>query len=208
MPQQLDIYLQGGESEVALQQRDVYIKGGLDDVVVGGLTGTEDSLAYRIAEIARHFHGPERWFGKSADQSEDDWAADTLTPFRAISGDGDYGADANDEAKVLGEDDTPVQAGRVYFDMHRVLVVGVSVNTEYKLRFIWGTGTMAAAITAGQYTEVLVKFDATNPQQSAGIPFDLRIRRLAAGTQVWCQAKNATDNATIDFYIGLHEYEG
>ena len=73
---------------------------------------------------------------------------------------------------------------------------------------VYGTGTMGDAITALQYTEFMVKFDSANPQQSAGIPFDLMMERQLTDTQVWIQAWNATNNATIDFLVGLHEYEG
>ena len=71
-----------------------------------------------------HFHTRERWFGISGDQSGDDWAlAAGLTPFQAISGNGVFGADANDEAKVLGTDDTPAITNKQFFDMHRILVI-------------------------------------------------------------------------------------
>lgn len=164
----------------------------------------QDNMEAKEAE--HHLHSPGYWFGKSADQSGSDWAADTLTSFQAISGNGVYGADANDEAKILGSSDTPFLTGSQKFDLHRILVKGVSAGTPYKLRIVWGTGTMAAAITALQYAETMVQFDSANPQLSAGIPIEIQMPRLAVGTQVWIQAKNATDNATIDFFIGLHEY--
>jgi hypothetical protein len=180
----------------------------IDDAAADGITGIEDSLAYRVSVVDGYFHIRERWFGKSADQSGNNWGADTLTPFQAISGAGVYGADANDEAKVVGSDDTPIFVGDTRMAAQRILVVGVSVDTHYKLRVVYGTGTMADAITALQYTEIMVKFDATNPQQSAGIPFDIKVPRLDVGTKIWLQAKNATDNATIDFFVGGHENEG
>lgn len=180
----------------------------IDGAAVDGLAGTKDSLAYKVNEIEKHFHTRERWFGKRADQSGDNWGEDNLTPFRAISGNGVYGADANDEAKICGADDTPIFAGSAYMDMHRILVVATSIDTHWKIRVIYGTGTMADAITAGQYSEIMVKFDSVNPQQSAGVPIEVRMPRVAAGTKIWAQAKSATDNATIDFFAGGHEYSG
>jgi hypothetical protein len=167
----------------------------------------KEALQRHTRDTEHHIHTRERWFGKSADQSGNNWGDDTLTPFRCISGNGDYGGDTDDEAKLIGSDDTPVEAGKTQFDFHRCLIVGVSEDTEYKLRFIWGTGTMTAAITAGQYSENMVKFESTNPQLSAGIPIDVLMSKIASGTKVWAQCKNQTDNATIDFYIGLHEYD-
>ena len=35
-----------------------------------------------------------QWLGISANQAGNDWALDTLNPYVAISGAGDYGADA------------------------------------------------------------------------------------------------------------------
>jgi hypothetical protein len=173
-----------------------------------GLGGTANSLGYRVAELERHFHARERWFGKLGSQTATDWADDTLTPYRAISGDGAYGSDANDEAQVLGAADTPSIADKTHFDIHRIFITAVSVDTVYKLRIVYGTGTMADAVTAGQYSEAMVKFDRLNPQQSAGIPFDVMMPRCAVGTKVWVQAWNATNNATVDFFVGIHEYEG
>lgn len=154
-----------------------------------------------------HIHRYERWYGKSADQSGNDWALeDSLTPFRAISGNGAYGSDANDEAKVFGTEDTPLLIGQSYFDPHRILVVGVSNDDPYIIRFVWGTGTMAAAISAQQYSTTMIKFDSTNPQLSAGIPLDVGIVEIAIGNKLWVQVKNGTDNATFDFFIGAHGY--
>lgn len=160
---------------------------------------------YEETEILdTHIHGKEHWFGISADQSGNNWGGDTLFPFAAQSGNADY-LEAG-KAKVVGSTDTPVIPGGLYFDLHRILITGVSENTVFKIRFIWGTGIMVDAITAGQMSEVLIKFDAINPQQSAGIPFAFIMPRLAVGTKVWAQVKSLTNLATIAFYVGLHEY--
>ena len=158
-----------------------------------------------VTEIERHFHSPEVWFGKSADQSGNDWGADTLTPYQCISGAGVYGADADDEALVLGSADTPTAIEFVEFDIRRILVDNVSHSSVYKLRVCWGTGTLAAAILAGQCSEFMLKFDAVGNVEAA-FPVNLQMPELDAGTKVWIQCKNATDNATVDFFVGLHEY--
>jgi len=181
----------------------------IDSAPTDGLVGVEGSLAYRIHEIEKHFHSRGRWLGKLGTQTATAWADDTLTPYQAISGNDDYGGDVNDEALVVGTDDAPQITGMVKFDLHKVLITAVSVDTVYKLRIVYGSGTMAAAIIAGQYSEFMVKFDSSNPQQSAGIPFHVQMPRLTSGTdKVWIQAWNATDNATVDFFVGIHEYEG
>lgn len=180
----------------------------IDSKATSGLTGTSNSLAYRIHEVERHFHSMERWVGKKGTQTATDWADDVLTPFVAISGSDDYGGDTDDEALVLGTDDTPIITGSVYYDLHRVLIIDVDHSTPYKLRIVYGTGTMAQAVTAKQFSEVMVMFDAANPTVSAGKPFDINMPRCAVDCKVWIQAWNATDNSQVDFLVGIHEYPG
>ena len=77
----------------------------------------------QIDVIEEHFHNRERWFGKASDQSKNNWAvAAHLTPFQVISGNGDFGGDPSDEAKVIGTDDQPSITGMTMFDFHRVMV--------------------------------------------------------------------------------------
>ena len=182
----------------------------VDNLATDGLEGVPNSLSYRVHEIEKHHHSRERWLGKRGSQTATDWGVDTvITPFQAISGNNTYGADANDEALVIGTGDSPLISGMVKYDLHRIFIADVSVDTKFKLRIVYGSGTIGDAITAGQYSEALVETDSTNPQQSAGIPFLINMPRLVCGTdQVWVQVWNATDNATIDFLVGLHEYIG
>ena len=166
-----------------------------------------DTIDAELEIVEVHLHSREHWCGKSGDQSGNNWGADTLTPYRAISGNGVYGADASDEAKVMGSADTPVVAGKASFDLHRITVIAISSDTVYELRIVWGTGTMATAITAGQMSEVMIITSTDKANKFGGAPFDLQLPRLTIGTKIWIQARNATDNATVDFFVGLHEYD-
>lgn len=169
-------------------------------MALGTVTRTDGTTEYMLVDGAGD---RERWFGKSADQSGDDWAADVLTLYRAISGNGVYGADASDEALVLGAEDTPDQSGMTHFRVSRLLVMAASAATVYKLRLVWGTGTMAAAITAGQYTELMAALvTAAGPY----VPVEVKAPILAAGTRAWLQIKCVTNNATLDFLVGIREY--
>ncbi len=173
----------------------------------GGLAvDAADSVAYRVEELEAHFHGLERWFGISADQSGTDWAlANTLNPFVLTSGDNTWGA----AAKILGTSDTPAIDGMTKYDPHRFLVVTTSVDTIFKIRFIYGTGTSADAITAGQYSDLYVGYDSANPTTLPRQPWELNMIRLTcASHQMWAQCWNATNNATISLYVGIHEYPG
>ena len=191
-----------------------YYKNGVwvsktDGVSTNGLAGVSNSLAYRVHEIEKHFHSRERWMGKAASQTATDWALEsTLTPFTAISGTGVFGVDTNDEALVLGTDDTPVIAGMVKYDLHYILVATLSADTPYILRLIYGAGTMAAADSAGQYTDIMVHNIVTG-SKAGGVPLPVMMPRVTCGVdKVWVRAKCATNNATATFFIGLHEYVG
>jgi len=184
-----------------------YPEEQMDDLATNGLSGVVDSLAYRIETVEQHFHHRELWRGIKAVPTGTAWADDLLTPFRAISGSNTYGGDADDEALVLGTDDTPVESGHTKFDLHRLLIVALSTDTPWKIRVIWGTGTMGDAITAEQFTEIMVQNN-PNGAKAGGFPIDIMMPRLNSGAdQVWAQAWNATDNATCDFLVGFHEYE-
>ena len=181
----------------------------IDNAAADGLSGAMGSLAYRIHVVTKHFHNTERWRGKLAAQTATNWTDDNIdTPYRAISGADAYGADANDEAQIFGTGDTPIQSEMVKFDPFRLSIIELSTDTQWKLRLIYGSGTMADAITAGRFSEVMA-VNTVSGSKSGGTPIDFRIPRLSSGVdQLWMQAWNLTDNATCDFYVGVHEYPG
>jgi hypothetical protein len=155
-----------------------------------------------IIEALYHDHNTERWLGKSADQSGDDWAVEAgLTVFQAASGNGVFGT----AIKVIGPDDTPLQSGYDEFDLHSMLVVDSSSQTAYVIRFIFGTGNDAEVEeAAGRYSDVMyIKESAAG----RGSPIDLKMPPHASGTKHWVKIKNVTNSATLDFYVGLHEYQ-
>lgn len=167
------------------------------------LSSVADDINEETYETEHHLHNRERWFGKLGVQTATDWGDEaSLTPYRAISGNNDFGSDPNDEAQVLGTDDTPATAGMTRFDAHRIVVEAASNANPYVLRVIYGSGTMAASESAGQYSDIILT-DARKGQ-----PTSIIMPRRTCGTdKVWIRAKNGTDNATIDFFFGIHEYE-
>jgi len=185
----------------------------IDNQATLGLLGGNNSLAYRVHEIERHFHSREEWIGKSADQSGTDWSIDISaagmpTVFQSISGNGVFGADEDDEAKVIGTGDTSNLAAEVKFDFHKLFIQAMSSTTFYVVRVVYGEGTMADAVTAKQYSEIMIKKDAAVGGTNAK-PLDINMPRLTWGIhKVWIQCKNATNDATIDLFVGLHSYEG
>ena len=186
----------------------------IDKISTLGLNGAVNSLSYRVHEIEKHFHNYERWWGKSADQSGvNPWAtslstAAMRTAFRAISGSAAFGADTNDEAQCWGLYDTLSVGGvaQAKLDFHQMFVTASSVTTIWYIRIVYGSGTLADAITAGQYTEFPIVADAAQ-NGSINIIVPVMMPRITIGThKIWIQGKNATDNATIDFLIGGHGY--
>ena len=169
-----------------------------------------DSVMDWVYDIDKTLHDRERWFGMSGDQSGNDWADTTLTVFRAVSGNGAWGTDLNDEAKILGDDDTPVLSGNIHFDLNRFHISDVSNDNDFKLRFLWeadNTNTLNGAITAGNYTEVMFRIDSVNPQQSGNAMIRIFMPDIDSGGRVWAQCTSATDNAWVDFFVGLHEHD-
>ncbi len=181
----------------------------IDNLAVDGLLGVNNSLAYRIDDIEKHFHSPETHIGKKGTQTATDWAEEaSLTLFRAISGSADYGGDTGDEALVLGTDDGPFKTGMVKFDFHKLFIATLSTDDIFCVRIIWGTGIMDDAITAKQYSHIIFT---NNPagSKAGGAPITVMMPRLTYGTdKIWVQIKCATDDAYMDFYAILHEYAG
>lgn len=78
-----------------------------------------------------------------------------------------------------------------------------SVTTAFKVRFVYGSGTMADAITAGKYSTFMEMI----PAAAKATPIEVMMPRVTCAVdQVWVQFWSETDNATFDFYVGLHEY--
>ena len=165
----------------------------------------------RDAEYSEtHVHTIVRWYTKKNPQGVNEWCtplAGHLAQFwRCISGNGTWGADANDEALLFGTDDllTELGTGLTYGDMDKILFLANSSTTPYIVRIIWGTGTMAAAVTANQYTEIAFLRAVADTNRKV---YELKMPKVGVvGYKLWAQCQNATNNATIDFILGVHAY--
>lgn len=177
--------------------------------LINGQPITDDDFSSLASDIAAveanvdvledHFHCIERWYGKSAAFTEVDAADNRLVPFQIDSGNNAYGT----AICILGSGDTPFQAGKTYFDLHKLLIVATErANEVYKIRLTWGASE-AAGIAAGNYSTTMIYPSATLRQT----PQEIRMPRIAAGTKVWVNCWCASNTGTIDFYIGLHEYD-
>lgn len=178
----------------------------IDAAATDGLAGTFDSLAYRVQEIDRHIHGRERWWGALAGPNEANAIEANVTrPYVAVSGADTWGT----AIPVVGTGDVPTIAGDAYWDAHRVLITDLDDETDaWRLRLIYGTGTSGEAITAGQWTEVMVQSNAVPGNRAGGQPVDVIMLRVASGTKLWAQSWNNTNAEELSFFLGVHGYEG
>jgi hypothetical protein len=181
-------------------------KQKIDSFATDGLTGVSNSLAYRTHEIERHLHHWERWFGLAAVPDAEvhraDSIVDNVAPFQADGGNDTWGS----WLQVLGSSDTPAITGSAYYDLHQIDVVAAErANTTYLIQIALGASG-AAALTAGDYSELVF-----HPQSVQGRPAPLtfQARRVVVTTKAWVRILARGQNTgTMDFYVGLHEYEG
>jgi hypothetical protein len=174
----------------------------------GGLTATADSLAYGIGEIERHFHGWERWFCAAAVPNAEIHVADRIgataaskTPFTITSGNDTWGA----WLQILGSSDTPVIAGNVKYDLHRMMVLVANQVSPYFIQIAFGA-TGDGAVTANTFSSIVIN-PASNTDRTEAFPF--MSRRQAVGTKGWARCWCVGSNAkTLTIMFGLHEYEG
>ena len=175
----------------------------IDSVATDGLAGITNSLAYRVHEIEKHFHVRERWWGAAAVPSETNAIdANVDTPFVATSGNDDWGT----AIPICGTADNPVITTDVKFDAHMILVTDTDHTTPYRIRLIYGTGTSAAAISAGQWSEGM--FITSGGPFSSGVPAEGRMPRIDVGSKLWVQVWNETNASTVSFFWGAHGYPG
>lgn len=176
----------------------------IDDAAVDGLAGTSNSLAYRVAEIERHLHSGARWFETATAPDGEVHVAD-----RIGSGAGAFQIDAGNLTwgswtQILGSDDTPTVEGKTHFDPHLLVVEDNERAGTYFIQFARGDSG-AAGYAAGNYTELVL--DMTNKAGGEIIP--VQTGRAPAGSKLWARCMcPAFDTGTMDFYIGIHEYEG
>lgn len=176
----------------------------IDNATTLGLLGASNSLAYRVHEIERHLHSAGSWFETAAVPDGETHVADRIGEgggaFQIDAGNDDWGS----WVQVLGSSDTPARSTNTHFDPHQVIVEDVESASTYFIQFGRGASG-AAALTAGTYTEFV--YAAANNKDSAIIP--VQTGRAPAGSKVWARCKCPGQNtATMDFYIGIHEYEG
>lgn len=162
------------------------------------------SMAAEIDEIEQHLHSVERWRGAVAVPDETNACESNVArPFAATSGNDTWGA----AIPICGTADNPVLTGQTRFGMHRVLMTDLDNDTTpWKLRLIWGTGTSAAAISADQWSEIMVMTNAVPGNRAGAVPVEIRMPIIPVAYKIWAQAWNDTLNEVLSFFWGVHGY--
>ena len=176
----------------------------IDGAATDGLLGVSNSLAYRVNELERHFHNVERWWGAVAAPDETNAIeANVNRPFVATSGNNTWGT----AIPICGTGDNPVLATDTKYDIHRLLITDLDDDTSpWRVRIIWGTGTSGDAITADQWSEMMVMSNAVPGNRAGGSPVDVIMRRENVGVKLWVQVWNDTNGEELSFFWGAHGY--
>lgn len=179
----------------------------IDDEATEGLSGTPNSLAYRVEEIEKHFHNREKWLGIAAVADAELHVADrmvgTTAPFVLTAGNNDFGA----WVQMLGSTDTPVSSGMTKFDIHRFIVTDTNSVLPFIIQVVGGeSADIAAKLAAEEFTEAPYK--ASSNSIDTGIE-DMMSNRLPVGTKGWARCACIGGNGTtLSVYAGIHEYVG
>lgn len=176
-------------------------------LIVNGIAWTLENIYIGELTLERHHHNRERWIGEHGVRNAeiDCGATGTMAVFQNTAGNDTWSAAP---LCLIGTGDGPFVAGMTRFDAHLLHVVDVAVAADlnlHYLRLVYGTGTVADAITAGQFTEICF-----SPERGAvNTILSVRMPRLIYGTdKVWMTHWVDGENVpTIDFRMGLHEYE-
>lgn len=179
----------------------------IDSATTDGLLGVNNSLSYRVAEIERHLHNVENWFGAALSPVGETHIADDMAiaddPFVLTAGNNAFGS----WLQVLGSDDTPVIAGAVKFDAHRVMVVDTNSVNPFVIQIVSGEfADIPTKLAAREYSTTPYK--SPSNLNDSGIE-DTMVRRTSVGEKVWARIRCIGSNgSTLSFFYGIHEYEG
>ena len=166
---------------------------------------TLEDVEEEVEEIDHHEHNVERWWGTTGADTETNAIAATLTPYSATSGNNTWGG----AVPICGTADTPAHTGATHFDPHRLEIVSLDDETDpWRFRMIYGTGTSGEAITAGQWSEIIVASNAVPGNRAGGSPVSIRMPVLTVGTKLWAQCWNNTNAEVMQFFWGAHGYPG
>jgi hypothetical protein len=123
----------------------------IDGAAVLGLSGTADSLAYKVHEIEKHFHNSEQVFGNSSNTM----AADTPVAFTVTGGDNAWGTE------LLLTDGSVIESGSSTkkFDLGRIYPTAVGTTDKISVvEFLYATlGSAVTSVAITDSTDLFTK---------------------------------------------------
>lgn len=176
----------------------------IDNEPVDGISGVRNSLAYKVSIIESHLHCNERWFEAAATPSGETHVAD-----RICTGGGSFQVDAGNNnwgawLQILGSSDTPEVAGSAFYNLHRLVFLDHESNgVQHCIQIAFGDSG-AAALAAGDFTEIVLLSGGGNSESP---PVEIRSPRISSGTKAWIRIRvPGEDTSTLDFVFGIHEF--
>lgn len=171
---------------------------------ISSLAGSIDPTSIsRIHRILDHIHNYESWFESALVPDVENHVADRIGsgngPFTVDAGNDDWG----DWVQILGSNDTPTRSGNINYDLRRFIINDSEVNDIYFIQIAFGEDA-DSSILSNEYTEfVYVPINANIDLQ----PIDIATKLHDSGVKTWCRCMVPSQNtATLDFFIGIHEY--
>ena len=175
--------------------------------IINGAWQPLEHIDKEVTEVEHHLHNRERWIGEHGARNleVDCGATGTMAVFQSTAGDDAWSATP---LCLIGTGDGPFITGMTKYDAHYIIITDVAVAADVKrhyCRLVYGTGTVGDAITAGQFTE----FRFTPERGKAHTPIPIICPRITYGTEkLWITHwVDGVTNPTMDFTIGVHEYE-
>lgn len=170
------------------------------------MTRIQAGVVPEIIEIEHHIHNRNRVIGENVSRNGElvCGAADLMAPFQITSGSDTWGGTP---LCLIGTDDGPFITGMTMYDAHEIIVTDVTAGADtdvHLVQLIYGTGTVANAVSAEQYSTHIL-----TPQRTVSVAeSEVLMPRLTYGTdKLWARHWVDGESAmTMDFFIILHEY--
>jgi hypothetical protein len=167
----------------------------IDRAAVSGLSGTVNSLAYKIHELEKHIHNSELCYGKAAGN---ELLQDSLVPFVVTAA-----ADATNWGVETVVSAGGVVAG-VYYDLDELTVTacgaGAGAGDIFEVQFRYGVGASDTVLGSTYYVVQ------TTTGKSGYVGLKSPRIPVASKLSAWCKCSNP--DSTLSFLLSLHTYSG
>lgn len=153
-------------------------------------------------ELLAYSESREWWWGAlAAPDSKNAIERNVNRPFTCVSGNNTWGP----VIQVIGARDDPGPKGTGTYHIHRVQIATQSTLTAWRIRLFYGVDTLEEAVQAQRWTEIMHVTAVAVPGAAGGANIPVKIPSLPSrASSVWAQAWNATNLATVEFFVGCH----